>query len=139
MRTEENPWKRVLMVCIIYWFDAALGTLDSRNLNPNVTALCIKRRRLKFGRIFLSRRFTIFFLNLAVLVFFNRYFPSSRRESQIRGCIRGALLISIPVSVLDDVRFVIHALSRMISLGQQIMGSGPFADTTSSLQTVLAC
>ena len=41
--------------------------------------------------------------------------------------------------VLADVRFVINASPRTISLGQQVMGNGPFADTAPSLQSVRAC
>src|SRR6266850_715385 len=47
--------------------------------------------------------------------------------------------MSIRGSVLADVRFVIHASPRMISLWQQVMGNGPFADTAPSLQSVRAC
>ena len=37
--------------------------------------------------------------------------------------------MSMRGSVLADVRFVINASPRMISLQQQAMGNGPFADT----------
>jgi hypothetical protein len=45
-------------------------------------------------------------------------------------------LMSVRGSVFADVRFLICALARMISFGQQVMGNGQLADAAPSLQSV---
>jgi hypothetical protein len=41
--------------------------------------------------------------------------------------------------VFDDVHFANYPSAPTISLGQQVMRCGPFADTAASLQSILAC
>jgi hypothetical protein len=96
--------------------------------------------RSKFAECLLLATRGNFSLSLAVLDFQIVVFGLRDRTRRSTGRGRGALFsFDSRERVLDDVRFLIYASPRTISLGQQVMRSGPFGDTATSLQSVLAC